>query len=128
MSHLAAITNPCLSRQCRKGEPGASPPIQPERPLGASTLIIVAGVVRLGRGRWHPAVDHGRSGHHVEVLPLIGGHGPVRAAIVVAVMLAEKGANAVGAKIRDAVLPGPGQDDGVRKNDFVAVDAALEVA
>jgi hypothetical protein len=52
----------------------------------------------------------------------------VRAAIIIAVMLAEKSADAVGAKIRHAVLAGPGQDDRVRENDFMLIDAALEVA
>jgi hypothetical protein len=42
-------------------------------------------------------------------------------------MLAEEGADAIGAEIGDAVLAGPRQDDGIGEDDFLLVDAALDV-
>lgn len=38
---------------------------------------------------------------------------PIRAAEIVAAMLAEEGADAFGAEVGDTVLAGAGQDDGV---------------
>ena len=49
------------------------------------------------------------------------------AAEVVAIVLAEEGADAVSPKIGDAVLAGV-RDDWVRQDELVLVDAALEVA
>ncbi len=43
-------------------------------------------------------------------------------------MLAEEGADAVSPKIGDTVLAGMREYDRVRQDEFVLVDAALEVA
>lgn len=53
---------------------------------------------------------------------------PVPATVVIAVMLAEEGADTGGTKISDTVLTVPRQDDRVGENDLVLVDATLEVA
>ena len=93
-----------------------------------STWSIKAGVERLGHGRRHRAADHGRTADRSEILPWVGGLSPMRSAVVFAIMLAEKGADALGAEVCDAVLAGPRKDDRVGEDDFLLVDATLDIA
>ena len=58
----------------------------------------------------------------------VGRLGPVGPAKVVAIMLAEEGADAVSPKIGNAVLAGMREYDRVRQDELVLVDAALEIA
>lgn len=72
-------------------------------------------------------LDHGCAGDGPEVLAWVGGRGPVWAAVPVARVLVKEGTDAVRAKIGNSVSAGSGYDDGVRQDDFVLVDATLEV-
>ena len=58
----------------------------------------------------------------------VGRFGPIGAAKVVAIMLAEEGADAVSPKISDAVLAGLREDHWIRQDELVLVDAALKIA
>ena len=72
--------------------------------------------------------EHGGAGDRAEVRDGVRGLRPVGAAEAVATVLAEEGADALGAEVGDAVVAVPRQDDGVGEDHLALVDAALEVA
>lgn len=68
---------------------------------------------------------HGRAGDGAEHRNWVHGPRPVRATEVIAGVLAEERADAVGTQIRHAVVAIARQDDGVGEDDFLLVDASL---
>lgn len=71
---------------------------------------------------------HGRAGDWAKVLSWVHGLRPVRATVVVAAVLAKERADALGTKVSHAIVAIPRQNDRVGEDNFVLVDAALEIA
>lgn len=71
---------------------------------------------------------HGSAGDRAEVPDGVRGLRPVGAAEVVAGVLAEEGADALGTEVGHAVVAVPRQDDGVREHHLALVDTALQIA
>lgn len=72
--------------------------------------------------------EHRRSANWVKVLQGVGRPSPMRSKKVIAEVLVEEGADALGPKIGDDKLASPREDDGVRKDNFSGVDATLQIA
>lgn len=71
---------------------------------------------------------HGRAGYRAIVWHWVRRLRPVGAAKVITAVLAEEGADSPRAEVGYAVVAIPRQDDGVREDDCIPVDAALEIA
>lgn len=77
---------------------------------------------------WQIKADHSRVRRRIEVGLRLGRPDPFGAAVLVAYMLVEEVVDAIHAQVGNTILPGQGEDHGVRKDDLIPVDTALEVA